>query len=268
LPPLNGFVSEFILYFGAFSGTISDGINLFVPALLVIGSLALIGGLAIACFTKAYGIVFLGEPRSEHAAKAHEAGFAMQFSMWVLAALCIVIGLAAPFIVSAMDNVIAEVTGITQISAAGQLSSISALLCSIVLGTFSFVIFVIFIAYVRHKLLPAAKIRQQVTWDCGYVRPTARMQYTSSSFAQPLVYLFKMFLRTHSKAELPNGFFPKQASHSTHTPDSSREYLFRPLFIWVDTAMSKLRWLQHGSVQLYVLYIAITLLILLMWKLG
>ena len=89
LPPLNGFISEFMIYYGAFAGTIADGLKLFVPALLVIGSLALIGGLALACFTKAYGIIFLGEPRSEHASKAHEAGFAMQFSMWVLAALCV-----------------------------------------------------------------------------------------------------------------------------------------------------------------------------------
>ena len=128
-----------------------------------------------------------------------------------------------------MDKVIAQITGISEITAAGQLSSISAILCSIVLGAISFLIFIIFIAYIRYKLLPAAKIRQQVTWDCGYMLPTARMQYTSSSFAQPLIDLFKMFLRTHHKAHMPTGIFPQEASYSTHTPDSSKEYLFRPL---------------------------------------
>jgi hydrogenase-4 component B len=268
LPPLNGFISEFMIYYGAFTGTIAEGIKLVVPALLVIGSLALIGGLALACFTKAYGILFLGEPRSGHASKAHEAGFAMRFSMWALATACTAIGLLAPFVVRAMEAVIVQVTGLAQANVAGQLSSLGAILCSIVLSAASFVIFVIIIAYIRHKLLPAAKIEENVTWDCGYLRPEPRMQYTASSFAQPLVDLCRMFLHTRRKSESPDGLFPQQASYSTHTPDSSREYLFKPLFVWIDTALGKLRWLQHGSVQLYVLYIAVTLLILLMWKLG
>ena len=99
LPPLNGFVSEFLIYLGAVAGLGSQAH--IAPAwplmsVLVVGGLALIGGLAAACFTKAFGIVFLGEPRSDEAAHAHEAGAAMRWPMVVLAGLCVLIGLAAP----------------------------------------------------------------------------------------------------------------------------------------------------------------------------
>ena len=99
LPPLNGFVSEFLIYLGAMAGLGSQAH--IAPAwplmsVLVVGGLALIGGLAAACFTKAFGIVFLGEPRSDEAAHAHEAGAAMRWPMVVLAGLCVLIGLAAP----------------------------------------------------------------------------------------------------------------------------------------------------------------------------
>ena len=99
LPPLNGFVSEFLIYLGAMAGLGSQDHS--VPAwpmmsVLVVGGLALIGGLAAACFTKAFGIVFLGEPRSDGAAGAHEAGAAMRWPMMMLAGLCVLIGLTAP----------------------------------------------------------------------------------------------------------------------------------------------------------------------------
>jgi hydrogenase-4 component B len=267
LPPLNGFISEFMIYYGAFTGAIGDGLRLFVPAIVVISSLALIGGLALACFTKAFGILFLGEPRSEHAAHAHECSFAMQLPMWVLAAACISIGIFAPFIIKAMNAVMVQVTNIEEAQVAGQISSLGAILCSIVMAAAALAIFIIAITYIRHKLLLSAKVEKNVTWDCGYVRPTARMQYTASSFAQPLVYLCKVFLRTHSQIQASEGLFPKQASFATQTPDSSHEYLFKPLFVWISCVLDRLRWLQQGSVQLYVLYIAITLLILLIWKL-
>ena len=104
LPPLNGFISELLIYLGAFQGVISVGGGSTVAALGVIAGLALIGGLAAACFTKAFGIVFLGEPRSEHAAHAHEAGLAMRLPMILLAGSCVLIGVWAPAVVAAYSH--------------------------------------------------------------------------------------------------------------------------------------------------------------------
>jgi hypothetical protein len=95
-----------------------------------------------------------------------------------------------------------------------------------------------------------------------------RMQYTASSFARPLVLLFRLFLQLHDEIHPPQGLFPKHAALHTHAPDPFRRYVYEPLFLSVAWTASKLRWLQEGRIQIYVLYIALTILVLLIWKLG
>ena len=94
------------------------------------------------------------------------------------------------------------------------------------------------------------------------------MQYTASSFASPLVLFFHMFLRPKNRLRRPQGLFPATAGFHSETPDVFCDYCYRPLFLAIAWAASKLRWLQHGRIQLYVLYIALTILVLLIWKLG
>ena len=107
------------------------------------------------------------------------------------------------------------------------------------------------------------------TWDCGYARPTARMQYTASSFAQPLTDLFRVFLGTRRKFTPPQGALPTQPSafHS-ETPDIFTERCFRPLGNGIAWLMAHPRRLQLGRVQVYVLYVALTLIALLIWYVG
>ena len=123
-------------------------------------------------------------------------------------------------------------------------------------------------ALLRRRLLRGRTVETTVTWDCGYARPTARMQYTASSFAQPLTTLFRLVLRTETRAEPPVGFFPRQGALFTETPDAFREALFRPAFAGIGRALGRLRLLQHGRIQLYVLYVVLTLIALIAWKLG
>src|SRR5260370_1548392 len=112
-PPLNGFISEFLIYLASFKGAVSlDGINS-VPMLATIAGLALIGGLAAACFTKAFGIVFLGHPRSEHAEQAHEVGLAMVLPGFALATASILIGPLGATVVDSMAPLISEGTGLS-----------------------------------------------------------------------------------------------------------------------------------------------------------
>jgi hypothetical protein len=119
----------------------------------------------------------------------------------------------------------------------------------------------------RRTLLANRKVEENVTWGCGYDLPTARMQYTASSFAQPLTDLFKPLLGTRKNVSAPSGYFPSDAALKTETPDMSSEKIYRPVFTRIGVGLSRLRWLQQGNVQLYVLYIALTLLALLVWKL-
>ena len=272
LPPLNGFVSEFLIYLGAIAGLGSQAHS--APAwplmsVLVVGGLALIGGLAAACFTKAFGIVFLGEPRSGEAAAAHEAGAAMRWPMIVLAGLCVLIGLAAPLWPLVLQP--AMVVVVPESLKEGVMASTTRTggpLTGIVFGSYILLGLIVLLLYVRRRLLAGRRVERTVTWGCGYAAPTPRMQYTASSFARPLVLLFRLFLQPRDEIHPPNGLFPKHAALHTHAPDPFRRYVYEPLFLGVAWLASKLRWLQEGRIQIYVLYIALTILVLLIWKLG
>ena len=122
-------------------------------------------------------------------------------------------------------------------------------------------------AALRARLLSGRPVEQALTWDCGYAAPTARMQYTSSSFAQPITKLFRPFLGTKLRYSPPEGPFPKETSFASETPDMCRERGYAPIFRGVDWCLSGLRRLQHGHLHVYILYIAMALLALLVWKL-
>jgi NADH:ubiquinone oxidoreductase subunit 5 (subunit L)/multisubunit Na+/H+ antiporter MnhA subunit len=266
LPPLNGFASEFLIYLGVFKDGVNHGLTNIIPALGVIGGLALIGGLAAACFTKAFGVVFLGHPRSEAAQNAHEVNTAMVLPMVVLAIMCVLMGVFSPFVVRVFGGAISTVTLLPQEVIRGQLNTGSSILSNVVIISVLLVALVFGFAILRKWLLSGRSVRIMETWSCGYARPTARTQYTASSFAQPLVSLFRFLLRTERKDLPPEGLFPKQAFLETDTADTSSKYLYKPLFKGIDFLLSKLHWIQHGRLQLYVLYIALTLLVLLIWK--
>jgi hydrogenase-4 component B len=266
LPPLNGFISEFLIYFAAFRLLGAAGIPVIVAALVVIVSLALIGGLAAACFTKAFGTIFLGQPRSGHAGHAHEAGPCMRAPLILLAGLCLVIGLSAPLVIGVLVPVVNQLVGA---AGPGDWAATATVPLTVVacVGVGLLAVFVI-LAAVRSALLGRRSVDESGTWDCGYIAPTPRMQYTASSFAAPLTHFFGLLLGTRSKLSAPKGFFPNSASYSTETPDMSRERFYKPLFIAVERGLSKFHWLQHGRLNFYILYIVLTLLTLLAWKLG
>jgi hydrogenase-4 component B len=265
LPPLNGFVSEFLIYVGAFACIGLPGVSVWSAA--AIAGLAMIGGLAAACFTKAFGIVFLGEPRSRQAMQGRDPGWAMRAPMALLALGCVAVGLLAPQAVARLQPVISTITGLTATEVDGGLALVVAPLWWVVAVSGLFLLILVLLFWLRRRLLAGCEIAQSGTWDCGYARPTAHMQYTASSFAQPLTKMFDFVLRTRRRFVSPEGFFPTQSSLHTQTDDVFRRSLFQPAFNGVAWLLLRLHWLQQGRVQLYILYVAATLLALLVWNL-
>ncbi len=262
LPPLNGFVSEFLIFVSAFLPLATGHGSIPVAGVTVLVSLGLISGLAAACFAKAFATVYLGEPRTDHAAHAHEVGNEMGVAMVLLAVACAAIGLGAPLAVRALAGAVAVATGLSTATVAATLDPATRWLETALL---SFAIALAVAAglwLVRRALHARARVSRETTWGCGYGAPTARMQYTASSFAQPLTDLFHPVLRTHVEAELPATPFPATACFASHAPDLFRDRLFTPLFHGTDRLMAGLRWLQHGNIHLYIV---VTLLALLVW---
>jgi len=258
LPPFNGFVSEFVIYKGGFSGCASNE-PLFFLVVLAILSLAIIGGLAIGCFTKVIGVVFLGEPRSEKAAEARAAGGAIRASMVVLAFACLAIGLFPQFILPVVGRVAASLA-----SDGGGLVDFQGIADLISLGGLAFVAVAAVLIGIRF-LLPKGRSTTVPTWGCGFTQPSARMQYTGSSFAASFVDFYKPFIQVREHFPGIHGMFPAPAHYHSETVDITETGLHRVLVNPLMKFTARLRRLQHGHIQLYIGYIFFALLALLVW---
>lgn len=264
LPPLNGFISEWLIYVAAFRG----GTNLpgaaAVATIAVIPVLALIGGLAAACFVRAYAIPFLGTSRTEATANAHDPPLAMRLPMMLAAALCVAIGLwpdAALRLVELPIQVL--VGGVTTVPdpLLGSLITITR----VSLALFGIVALLMLL---RRGLLRRREVVVGTTWGCGYEVPTSRMQYTAASFAEPILGPFEAALHRRAEQEPVSGYFPREAHHRLHPGDLAGERIIVPATRRALGALGRLRILQHGRVQMYLVYILVTVVVVLLWQLS
>jgi hydrogenase-4 component B len=264
LPPLNGFVSEFLIYLGLFSTLGIDGGLAYEGAAFAAPALALIGALAVACFVKVFGAVFLGNARSEHARHANESGPSMIGPMGVLAACCVFIGLAPTLLMPVLSQGVSDW--------APELGDVgSRLAAGAPLGWVSIMSVVLVAALLLGGAVLGLRLRASVvaggpTWGCGYIAPTPRMQYTSSSFGEMLVGLFAWVLRPRTRQPRIVGLFPQKSAFHSETPDIALDEGVLPTFRFGAWLFSWCRVFQQGNIQTYLLYIFLALIALLLWR--
>jgi len=260
LPPFSGFISEFLIYYGSFQGLHLHRTGFILSALAII-SLAVIGGLATACFTKVVGVVFLGEPRTESAVQAKEAGFTMQLPMVFLAAACLLIGvLPEPFVRLAFRGIedLGSVSGYHPDLFIGLLRNISK--------TAGLFLLLFLLVWLLRKLLYRRKeVASGPTWGCGFTRPTVRMQYTGASYAASIIDFYRPFVPVKTFYSGIKRIFPGRTTHHTEVIDIAEVNIhgtiIKPLFKLLD----KLRWIQHGNIQLYIGYIVLAIVVALVF---
>jgi hydrogenase-4 component B len=265
LPPFNGFVSEYLLLYAGFGAVVDAKPAIAAAGLLTIIVMGLISGLAAACFAKAFGIVFLGAPRSRSAEEAHEVARPMTGAMAGLALLCVTLGLAAPAFIPALQPIVATATGLSAATVHLQLRGFIGPLTAAVALFATAMILAAAIWWWRGASLGRSGVRRGPVWGCGYLFPSARMQYTGSSFVPPLTTQFGLFVRNRETLLRPQGYFPRSASYSSDSGDPVLRLLFAPTFRWFDRVASRLNVIQHGHTHIYVLYVATTLVALLVW---
>jgi hydrogenase-4 component B len=215
--------------------------------------------LAVACFVKVFGVVFLGGSRTPAAEHAHESPLSMRGPMAVLAACCALIGLAPVLVSPILDKVIATWSPEQQL---GHLSVATLVpLKSIAVMSLALVALVTAFAVIAARYRRVAHSAN--TWDCGYARPTNRMQYTASSFAQMIVSLFRWVLRprVHQTAILQ--VFPPLAKLHTEVDDLVLDRVLMPGGRLIERGVAWIRTLQQSLTQHCVLYILITVVLML-----
>lgn len=261
LPPLNGFASEILIYIGLLkTAARSDGGN-WVWAALAAPALAAVGALAVAAFVKLLSAIFTGTARSAHAEHAHEPGWLMRAPMLLLAACCALLGLAAWAPAGVLDRAIAVWD-----PAAGHTVNVASLVPFKWISALAMVVILAVAggAIALRRFRRARPSSSAGTWDCGYVRPTARIQYTSSSFGQMLTALFSWALWPRRSVVALGGLFARKTRFSSAIPDTVLDRGILPAASFAERAFAWARPIQRGPVQVYLLYVLATLLLLML----
>jgi hydrogenase-4 component B len=273
LPPLNGFVSEWLLFQSLLPG-IGSSAPLVAPLMtLAVGILALTGGLAAAGFVKAFGITFLAIPRSDTAERAHEAPWSMRIGMGFLVIMCVALGLAAAPIFAALQGVLASRTrlpytpwpldgeGLWLATPAGfgQMSPTAVAMGLVI------VVAGVWIGVRVFGTRGAPRVSD--TWGCGRVAQTPRMEYTATAFAEPLRRIFAELYRPTQDLSIDfhpeSRYFVQSIEYRSDILPWFERYLYGPVIAWVRQLASRARSVQSGSAHAYLTYLVIALLGLL-----
>jgi len=275
LPPLNGFVSEWLTFQAILLSPELPawGLKFLVPAVGAL--LALSAALAAACFVKAFGVTFLGRPRSEAAKRAHEADRFSLSAMFTLTALCLIAGILPGFFIDALGPVAKTMVGdsmpiqrdvpfLSIVPIAEARSSYNGLLVFIFMllsGTAA--------AAVIHRLA-SDRLRRGPAWDCGYPDPSPRTQYTASSFAQPIRRVFgTLVFHARERIEMPPPGDMRPARLEVELEDPIWDVLYAPTARSVDYGAGVLNRLQFLSIRQYLslVFVALVglLLVLAIW---
>jgi len=249
LPGANAFLSEALLYLGFFEAARDSSAVALGGAVI-----ALTGALAVVCFVRLAGIVFLGAPRTEAAERATETRWAMRLPLMILAIACIAPGIWPTLFVRSLGVIIGSG------DAASALAPFALPLRITALAT---------IALAAMLLIRVRRSPRVMTWDCGYAAPSARMQYTGRSIGEWLTErLTPGFFRPTVEVAAPRGLFPAGATLAVRVdePFADRVYLPRARR-WAKRA-ARLRWVQQGRLPLYLLYIFLTLLAAIAWSVA
>jgi hydrogenase-4 component B len=248
LPPLNGFVSEWLVYLGLFEAVTGRGPAAWaaLPAVIL---LAAAGALALTTFAKAGAVVFLGAARTPAAARAHECGPVMRAPMLVLGGACVAVGLAPGL----CWPLVARAVGAWNPAWVGLAAPVS--LRPLGLAQPALAVLALAAGTWLWRRAHANGLRRALTWDCGYAAPVARMQYTGGSFGGITAEWFAWILRPERRQRRPRGPLPVAASRVERVPETVLEQVIFPAGGVVLQASLAVRRLQHGRLQFYVLYI-------------
>ncbi len=261
LPPFNGFISEYLLYLGMIGSIHQAGFYGSIGLIMAILGLTLTGGLAVFCFTKAFGIAFLGEARSDACTRAVEPRPASFTGHMLIAAMIIAIGFAPALFVKPVLSALASVF------IPGTPAMTRPVLQNLGMISLSGGIFVLLVVglFLLRRLISAHRQKSVApTWGCGYQSPSARMQYTATSYAENVAGLSSPIINLNKEMK-PTGteeIFPKPGTFVSHPSEKLEEWLVNRPFLALRRLLRRIAFLQTGQIRHYILYPFVFLLLI------
>lgn len=254
LPPLNGFVSEFLIFGGLYNWLYSASLISLMTLVFALGGFVFIGGLAIFCFTKAFSIVFLGNARSNATDEIHETGFWQLFPMYLSVSLIIIIGLFPSVFIEALQRPVNLFTrhiifnmNLIKVGSIDSLQIIGWLFMGLIL-------FILAIIALRKYVSRKKIIESQPTWGCAYSVPGNKLQYTASSYVRSYSKLAKPILDIEKKYDEISEVFPLTKHYETDPYDKVERYLIDKPLNLLNRFTNLFVFLQNGQLQRYILY--------------
>lgn len=265
LPPLNGFVSEWLLLqaFLFTPGLTQPYLDMVIP--VAAATVALAAALAAYVMVKFYGVIFLGQPRDKVLAQSHEASWPERLGMLWLAAGCILLGLLPTQVISWIEPVIVMLTG-QRLPSDGNwllLTPVSAERASYApLIFFAVVVVVLLLTFLWVRRVYHGRVRRADPWDCGYPEGDARMQDCAEGFGQPIRQIFEVFMRVERETPDP---FDRKPHYRGASLDKLWFLLYEPIARITNWLSAQAGRLQHGRIQWYLIYSFVTLIFLLVF---
>jgi hydrogenase-4 component B len=272
LPPLNGFVSEWLLLQGLVRSFPASDTSIAVMVPIALGAIALTGGLAAAAFVKAFGVGFLAMPRSDAAAHAHESPWSMRTGMVLLAAGCVVLGVMPSLLLTPLSHALGAVRGVAAPDALGRdpwqlsVSGVGATLAPLLVALALVVAFVGVAAAARLATRHPRR-RTADNWGCGRVGQTPAMEYNATSFAEPVQRVFDDVLRPDLDLQVDHrtesSFFVDRVRYRAVIRDGTEQRIYDPIIRYLRRWGEVARGIQNGSVHRYLAYGLVTVVVVL-----
>ncbi|MFA6096957.1 MAG: hydrogenase 4 subunit B [Candidatus Paceibacterota bacterium] len=275
LPPFNGFASEWLTYQALFAGVGTFGIFEKSVFIFAIVSLAFTGGLAAACFVKAFGVTFLAKSRSHESENAKESDRTLLFGMSVLAFLCLALGVFSDRVVIYLGNITNSLlifsNEIPFMPAGNGVISVRSDHASLAMMQI-FILIVLFAAiayFAVKKISGSCKERIYGTWDCG-ANLNPRMEITATSFSRSIISMFSGILKPTKQIDIEYHdanirYFTKSSTVTLGIGNIYKSYIYGPVSRMIIGISDIAKRIQCGNINLYLLYIFMTIIILLIW---
>jgi formate hydrogenlyase subunit 3/multisubunit Na+/H+ antiporter MnhD subunit len=264
IPPLNGFISEFLIYAGILTGMNTPGTSQIILMILTIAGLSFIGGVSLLTFTKTFGTIFLGVPRKDLKHEPKEVSSLMLVPQYIIIFSMIGISFFPVYFV----NIVVKIVNVNtfqdlSITVSG-LSGYLSVMKNISLASVLFIIVTGLIFFLRWAVTRKAAKEVSATWGCAYVAPNTRMQYTGKSYSKSLGKLLNfMMIEKKGYAELNSDeIFPMERKYRSFYLDVIESKIIDPLLLLIRRFIDLFQFVQNGRIQAYVIYGIVFILVI------
>ena len=269
IPPLNGFVSEWFIYQSMFSVAITGDIIVRFFAAFAAVSLAITGALAVTCFVKAYGVTFLGAPRSEAAANAKEVPISMRIGMIILAVMCVCLGIGAPWVAPVMQNIAAATTGQAAIAVASGLDIANPAISSVVSTPMLAILLIacVLVPVAARSLFSKGGVASdRDPWACGYALDPEMPVVATTFAAEVKMFLKPIYAAREAVVSTAGSFqamFGNVVSGAAKAETVGDKYVVAGTASFVNWISKQVQKIEGGNFRVYIIYIVVALVFFL-----